>query len=353
MSLTSLILLYLTYLSISLHGAVHHVVKRARFDHNAFEIIQKRQLVAYLPARIPAETTTELAVLTFITPSPSATPIAVTQQSQLVTSYVPQITVCALPPLAFVSGTFSNPASSGPPYLNYSVSTPPGLGECLTTYSPTVTPVCYTVLNGIASRVTVSDCTQSITFSSDVYFSLDSSEPTPTALCLATQAPQIRPVTTYYVAPWDELTSGETPEHVQVNVCATHANDTTVCVDFIENWSTTTVMSVASSTTHVDITTTVKGPAIVMVETYHMDVTATKTIFALSTHMGLEYEFETLKTIRGAPYSEKSTTTVTTTSTSTITRSVVYNRPEASTLSRQVRSVTGVVELLLIFRKCH
>jgi hypothetical protein len=333
MSLFSITLLSLAFLPFSSHGAVHHLAKRARFQHEAFDIIEKRQLVANLPPSVPAEATTEPTILTLVTPSPSATPIAVTQQSQIVTSYVPQITVCALPPLAFVSGAFLNPAASGPPFLNYSVSTPSGSGECLTTYSPTVTPICYTVLNGIASRITVSDCSQSITFSSDSDFILDTSRPTQKVSNQISPTPYIRPVTTYYVAPWNELTSGETPEHVQVNVCTTYANGTAMCMDSIELWSIEIVTSVGSSTTHVDITTTVNGPARVMVETYHMDVTATKTLFALSTHMGLEYEFETLTTIRGTGSFERSTTTVTRTSTNTITRNVMYNTPNRASSS--------------------
>jgi hypothetical protein len=86
-----------------------------------------------------------------------------------------------------------------------------------------------------------------------------------------------------------------------------------------------TVTLITSTTTHMDLTTTVKGPALVMVETFHMDVTDTKTTISLSTRMGLEYEFETLTTIRETGASGAPTTTRTLTSTNTITKGVVYN----------------------------
>jgi hypothetical protein len=353
MSFPSTILLSLTFLSFSLHAAaavkpLHHIEKRARFEHEAVEIAQKRQVIANLPPSIPAETTTQPAVLTYVIPSPSAAQIAVTQQSQLVTSYVPQITVCALPPLAFISGSFSNPAPTGPPYLNYSVSYPAGSGTCLTTYSPTITPICYTVLDGIATRITVSECSQLITFSSDVDFALETPQPTMTGLSLVTPAPYVRPVATYYVAPWDELTPGETPNTVEIKVCTTYMNGTTICMDSIEVWRTEIVTWVTSITSHIDLTTTVSGPARVMVETYHLDVTATKTLFALSTQMGLEYEFETLTTIRRTSSGRGSTTTVTSTSTNTITRVVVYNTPEPEprSSSGQVKFFRRVKDLL-------
>jgi hypothetical protein len=327
MSLPTIALHFLPILAFSSPVAAHQIARRGRFEHDAFQIAQKRQL-ANVPPAIPAEPTTEPVVLTFVTPSPSATPIAVTEQSQTVTSYVPLITVCALPPLAFISGSYSNPAPTGPPYLNYSVSIPTGSGTCETAYSPIVTPICYSVLDGIGARVTVSDCTQSITFSSDFDFLLDAPETTSTALSLYNSAPYIRPVTTYYIAPWDELVSGQTPDHVEVKVCSTYGNGTTICMNSTELWYTETVTSTTSRTTHVDITTTISGPARVMIETYHMDVTGTETLFALSTHMALAHEYETLTTIRESRSNGVSTTTVTRTSTNTITRGVMYKTPE-------------------------
>ncbi|KAF2436671.1 hypothetical protein EJ08DRAFT_674532 [Tothia fuscella] len=305
----------------------HYAEKRARFEHEAVEINEKRQLVPPgLPPAVPAEITSEPVILTYVTPSPSAQPIPITAQGQLVTSYIPQITVCALPPLAFESV-----APTGPPYLNYSVSIPTRTGSCLTTYSPTITPICHTVLTGIASRTTVTDCTQEITFSSDVDFIIETPDATSSASSFITPAPYVRLLETYYAATWTEFaTPGVAPSNVDVKICTTYQNGTTICMEQVEAWYVETVTLITSTTTHIDLTTTVKGPALVMVETYHMDVTGAKTTISLSTKMGLEYEFQTLTTIRESGASGAPTITRISTLTNTITKGVAYNTDEPS-----------------------
>jgi hypothetical protein len=215
----------------------HQVEKRARFEHEAEDIMEKRQSIPVLPPAVPAETTSQPAIITLVTPSPSAQPIAITSQGQIVTSYIPKITVCAHPPLAFVSGRLPDPVPTGPPYLNYTVSIPTGTGTCLTTYSPTITPICYTVLNGLASRTTVTDCTQEVTFSSDVDFLLETPDPTQSGSSLITPAPHVRLINTYYAATWSEFkTPGVAPENVEVKICSSYENGTTVCMEQVEVW---------------------------------------------------------------------------------------------------------------------
>ncbi|KAK3711867.1 hypothetical protein LTR37_009385 [Vermiconidia calcicola] len=113
-------------------------------------------------------------VLTYITPSPGATPVAVTEQSQIVTSYIPQFTLCDLPPVGFVSIS-PLPLSARPttaPYHNYSVIIPTGTGECTTIYDPTITMVCATTLTALVDRYTVTNCNQDLTFSTEYGFVL-------------------------------------------------------------------------------------------------------------------------------------------------------------------------------------
>ncbi len=58
------------------------------------------------PRQVSASPTSlSSGVLTLVTPSPGASPVSVTMQSQIVTSYVPQFTLCELPPLAFLPTT--------------------------------------------------------------------------------------------------------------------------------------------------------------------------------------------------------------------------------------------------------
>jgi len=280
-------------------------------------------MVNALPMDVPAYTTSDPAIITYVTPSPSASPIPITAQYQEVTSFVPMITVCALPPVAYFSGSFSNPVSTGPPYLNYSASVPTDTGICLTTYSPTVTPICFSVLDGIATQYTVTDCAQNITFSNNKGYEIDYITSAATTSGSAHPSPSIRTVYTYYIAPWDELnTPGIPPEDVEKKVCTTYSNGTEICIGIIEAWYVETITMVTSTMTTIDLTTTVSGPAKVMIETWHMTVTGSETTLSLSTHLALSYDFETLTTIRG---NASATNTVVTTL--TITRQVGYNTP--------------------------
>lgn len=311
----------------SLRGTPQRETQRhaspAKFQHEAVQVLEERQLAG--PPTAFSRTTPPAQILTFLTPSPSATPIAITRQSQVETSFVPQLTLCALPPLAFYSGSWSVSATSGPRYQNLSVSVPSGSGTCQTMYSPTPTTICATVLTGIATRITVSDCEQDITFSTDYGYTLVT--PTATANASAasdsspiTPAPSIRTLTTYYLAPWQSLTAAEQqPTDVEKKICNTFANGTTQCVDISEVWEVQIVTMTATTVSHVDLTTTLPGPAKLMIETIHMDITETAMTLSLSTALVLHYELET-------------------TTTSTITRTV------PRTLTGPTQTVTETLE---------
>lgn len=247
-------------------------------------------------------------VLTFVTPSPGATPVAITTQSQLVASYVPEFTLCALPPEAFfpITATPSlRPSAMTMPYRNYSVSVPPSNGTCTIIYSPTVTMVCATVLEGIATKYTVSECDQEITFSSDYGYVLVTPTPTLSSTILAprqvfnassamiTPAPTIETLTTYYIAPWAELTTAGPPADVEKKICATYDNGTTECVHEFEVWQTSMATVTTTSVTSINLTTTIQGPSQIIIETFVANITEYQTQFSLSTTMALEYIIET------------------------------------------------------------
>lgn len=182
--------------------------------------------------------TSKITVLTFITPSPSADPIPITALSQLVTSYVPQPTNCPpstiVPPLsgssvnssaasnltttapiatAVISGSpikRQQPSADYPFYFNFSLpdSTAPAPLLC-TSYTPTVTPICYTTLFPLAAfPIPITACDQPVTFSTDHGYNL-----LPTAASHANHsgngiaANRIHTMTSYWIAGWQNVLS--------------------------------------------------------------------------------------------------------------------------------------------------
>ncbi|QIW99241.1 hypothetical protein AMS68_004759 [Peltaster fructicola] len=258
--------------------------------HAAIEV--KRQAVPAVAA-----TTTQQA-LTTIYPSPDASPVVVTEQSQLVPSFVPQFTLCELPPLAFFPQTLAPTTSIGSlPYLNYSISTPSGSGSCTTIYKPTVTMVCATTLSDLTTTYTISQCAQDVTFSTQYGYELVIPTPTPapvtgsvtpSSLSLITPPPSVQTVTTYYLAPWQDLTSAGPPADVDYKICTGYANGTEQCVLEYYKWKTSLLTLTATTTTLINITTTIPGPSQLLVETFVANVTGTATTLSMSTTMELE-----------------------------------------------------------------
>ncbi|CAD0111609.1 unnamed protein product [Aureobasidium uvarum] len=266
------------------------------FRHEAIEV-RRRQADTSNEALF--QSSTAGTVLTYIAPSPGASPIPVTQQSQLISSNVPIFTLCALPPEAFFPAT-ATPTQTTAPYRNYSISIPPGPGTCTTIYSPTVTMVCATTLTGIDRMYPVTACGQDITFSSDFGYVLETPSPTlsnatdaSNTAALITPAPTVQPLTTYYVAPWTELTSAGPPTDVDKKICATYPNGTEECVVEYYVWKTSLVTIPMSTVTSINLTTTVAGPSQIIVETFVANVTEMLTTFSMSTTMKLTYSVET------------------------------------------------------------
>ncbi|THY68399.1 hypothetical protein D6C87_01518 [Aureobasidium pullulans] len=266
------------------------------FRHEAVEV-RRRQVGG--GEDTPFQSSAAGSVLTYITPSPGGSPIPVTQQSQLVSSNVPIFTLCALPPEAFFPIT-ATPTQTTAPYKNYSISIPPGPGTCTTIYSPTVTMVCATVLTGIDRMYSVTQCGQDITFSSDFGYVLATPSPTlrtatdsSGTAALITPAPTVQALTTYYVAPWAELTSAGPPTNVDRKICATYANGTEECVVEYYVWKTSLVTIPTSTVTSINLTTTVAGPSQIIVETFVANITEILTTFSMSTTMELTWSVET------------------------------------------------------------
>ncbi|KAF2160267.1 hypothetical protein M409DRAFT_29356 [Zasmidium cellare ATCC 36951] len=311
------------------------------FKHQAVKIERRQDgppIEAPTTQAEPAVTTSN-AVLTYITPSPGATPIPITEQSQLVTSFVPQFTICDLPPQAVFPVTPLPQTTITAPYRNYSISIPTGTGTCETIYSPTNTMVCATTLTGLVSQYTVSACDQDITFSTEYGYVL--ARPTVNATVSAglaasasaaiTPAPTIQTLTTYLVAPWEAVTAGLAPEEVRLKVCAKYANGTNECIEQYEVWHTSLLTETATTTTSVNISTTIHGNAQVIVATYAANITEAVSTFRMTTDMELEYKTELETT-------EREKVTPTTAPTSYITMTLENATPTSSDAITTIRS---------------
>jgi len=300
-------------LSIGAVAALLFVAEAAHlrpFKHEAVEV-KRRQAgppIVASPATVSARRSSSASdgVLTVITPSPGASPVSVTSQSQIVTTYVPQFTLCELPPIEFFSVTPVPSATfSTAPYRNYSVSIPPGTGTCTTIYSQTETMVCDTTLSGLVTTYPVTNCAQDITFSSQYGYTLVTPAPSSNATypfanatnasaagtAVITPAVKIQTLTTYYLAPWEELTAATAPSDVMKKICQTFANGTEECITEYQVWHTSLVTATATSTISLNISTTISGPSQVIVwETFVANVTEQLTTFSMTTTMKTEYE---------------------------------------------------------------
>lgn len=269
--------------------AVSDARKLAHHKHEAADVKVRRQ--GNSPAQVPA-VPTQPPVLTTVYPSPGASPLNITEQSQIFTSFVPQFTLCELPPNAAFPVTTSVPTS--PPYLNYSISPGSGTGTCTTIYSPTPSMVCATQLTDLTTTYTVSQCNQDITFSTEYGYTLVTPSPTTSSGAataspiLITPAPSVQTITTYFLAPWQDLTSAGPPGDVDYKICTGFPNGSESCVLEYYQWRTSLLTLSSVVTTSINITTTIPGPSQLIVETFVANVTGTATAFSMSTTMELE-----------------------------------------------------------------
>jgi hypothetical protein len=264
-----------------------------------------------------------------IFPSPDAAPIEVTSQSQVLTSYFPEMTWCAAPPVVFLP-------ISGAPYLNVSANysaTASGTGSCETVYAPVMTTVCATTLTGLASKITITDCNQEVTFSTECGFSLETPTPITSSASIITPAPTIRRTFTYWLAPWQSLTAGETPSDVDVKICTVLDDGDLECSRYQEVWEVLLVTTTLTTTRPFGFTATVSGPGTLIVATLHAIVTDTIETIGLSTTLLLETEVQIESTSTGRKSITGSESTIDAgTSTVFVTKTVVHRPTRYTTL---------------------
>jgi len=251
------------------------------------------------PPTIPVPETSTNGVITFITPSPSAAAIPITRQSQVITTYTPQVTICDLPRLAYSNisnashpatrgtasfhatrGTASLHATRGTASLHATrgnaslhatrgnFSTPSATGICSTVYSAVTTEICFTLLTGGGQLLTVTDCSQDVTFSTDHGYNLSTSTMTAPDSVIKKGTGMTQPIPsttifvvptiTYYMAPWQAVATG-IPTQVQAKICSAAPDGGQDCTSVFEKWIVTTVEVVQSFTKTINLTTTLAG----------------------------------------------------------------------------------------------
>ncbi|CAF9909307.1 MAG: hypothetical protein HETSPECPRED_008938 [Heterodermia speciosa] len=242
----------------------------------------------------PDAGTSTVTAFTFVTPSPGAEPVPITSQSQVVTSYIPLMTICPLlvtpatPALPLPTVTFNTtsrgtvasayiPASSGTslyrrqyveeseaPYANSSIPTST-LSACSVFYTPTITSICHTTLSPLASPVIpITDCHQKVTFSTDHGYTLIPSTRPHYGNVSATAPVNVLSLTSYYVAPWQYIYTGIPADMVDVVICNTTVGRR-VCTTTAEDWAPGTGWIQATNTIPYILGAPITGPAEVMV----------------------------------------------------------------------------------------
>jgi hypothetical protein len=256
-------------------------------------------------------------VYTTLFPSPNASPVEITAQSQVVTSYIPEMIWCVGAPIVQVLITeplYNNTTANSTTYYSASID---GTGSCSTMFAPIETTVCATTLTGLGSKIPVTDCDQQITFSTEYGFTLESATPVTSNGSLITPAPTVKRVQTYYLAPWQSLTAGEAPPDVDVKICTDLDDDDgrIECVRYQEVWEVVVVTSTVTTERTVQISTTVSGPGTLVVASSQAVYTDTIVSIDLSTVLLLETEIETesISSGRKPTATVKSTMEVTTT----------------------------------------
>ncbi|KAI9719213.1 MAG: hypothetical protein M1828_006306 [Chrysothrix sp. TS-e1954] len=285
--------------------------------------------------------------------------------SQVVTTFEPMMTLCGMalvpaaplrsgpanstsptnrtlarriviPGSSGLNGERASPAPVGPyPYMNSSAPAPWGnrsmsysvSESCSISRKPALTTVCATNITGIATTVRVTRCDQDVTFSTNTGYylqnvaaatpiatsasnltSLGSSNRNNSGYYAAAPLPaapsggvHVQTVVTYYIAPWQDITSGLAPTDVTARICH-HPNEVaslTQCVDEHESMRIFPVTHTRTSTKTVDLTTTIHGPSRVIIEGYTADITERFTTISISTRTIIVYSVETVSTSLG------------------------------------------------------
>ena len=195
---------------------------------------------------------TTITVYTVVTPSPEASPITITRQNQWITSFQPQLVLCPLagPDVALrATPTPVKRQLLAPSYIYNTSSVLPGTAVatvCSTIYSPTLTPICHSTLQPLGGLpITITDCTQDITFSTDHGLASGSGN----------HAGRTELLTTKYHARWSSVTTGVPKATVTADVCRSNGD----CTTYLERWGTRALEAVSTRTSTIRVSEVVSG----------------------------------------------------------------------------------------------
>ncbi|MCJ1236094.1 hypothetical protein MMC14_004071 [Varicellaria rhodocarpa] len=237
-----------------------------------------------------------ITVLTFVTPSPSASPIPISSQSQTVTSYIPELTVCPVSSNTGSPVVKRQPLPTAPTFQFPNVSTTAELTpSCTVRYSPTITPICYITLTPLGGiPIIVSDCTQSIAFKTDYGFYMPANA---TAIL----------VPTTYLAPWNSLISGVPKGLIQASICPSSLP----CLTLTETWFTEVFEAATTSISTININTVITGPHEILIPPSIILTIAgpTPSTISMSTTVAVPSAFASTIIIQDTLYSGAPTTT--------------------------------------------
>jgi hypothetical protein len=201
--------------------------------YNTFHQSQNLEPDAVASTPVSSTSSSSLSYI-FSLPTPSIIEPTLTSQGMIVSSIVPLYEVCNIPGL--------------------------DTSSCSTVFETIVTTTCSTVLTYAFTKATISDCSQSITFSTQSSYYLATS----TVSATITPAPKNRPryvttyvqsIVSYYIAPWQAL-AANTPANVTVLVCEYDSAANPTCTTIQEVWAVHTESVPAITTSTLIISTT-------------------------------------------------------------------------------------------------
>lgn len=196
----------------------------------------------------------------FSVPSVQIIEPTVTSQGMIVSSVIPIYEVCNMPG--------SNTTS------------------CSTVFETITTDYCSAVLTYAFTQTTITDCAQSITFSTDSGFSLvTTTPPTATTAVIQNAKRQVMPpissptpityvqsIVSYYIAPWQSL-AANTPANVTLRVCSYDYIGEETCNDIQEIWVVHTEYAPVTISSLLSISTVLSSVCITM-PTLHSSIEA-------------------------------------------------------------------------------
>lgn len=112
--------------------------------------------------------------------------------------------------------------------------------SCSTISTTSTTTICSAVLTGFFTRVTVTDCDQSVTFSTKSSYSMITAAPTAVQARRAEVTGSLQSIVSYFIAPWQSIAANN-PSGITIKVCTVSDSGVVTCNDVQEVWVVLTV----------------------------------------------------------------------------------------------------------------